>query len=96
MADLTDWQIVELYYKPAVERSRQFKQVRPGGTFEPSSPVLPRNEMPHPPLDSPLLKDWFVRTTSPFWGFDRACKEFDIQMKEYKESPPDVWWKALK
>jgi hypothetical protein len=95
---LTDWQIVNIYYKPALERQKAFRNQSGHGSYEPTlrHGSLPREELPHPDIESPLFKDWFIRTTCTYWGMDRAKQEFDLQMKEYREAPPDVWWRVKK
>lgn len=96
-AELTDFQIIEVYYKPAVERAKQFRQGQPqNAESEPAFGPMPKEDMPHPEIDSPLFKDWFVRTTASMWGMERALAEYEMQMKEYREAPADVWWRTQK
>ncbi len=86
---LTDWQIVNLYAKPAAERSEAMRKDMPGGGGSSSpSPRPSRNEIPHEP-GTEAHRNMIVAgmMAGPF-AYSRAKAEaaYDKQLADYKAS----------
>lgn len=104
IARLTDWQIENLYYKPALEREKEFKKNSPqvGERASPTShaPQVddePPKQMAHPKIGTPAFRYWYIAKMGPYVGGPKAAAAlFDEQMKQYKDLPPDKWWNNVK
>ena len=105
VADLTDWQILNLYYLPAIERAEKVRGQQPS-IPGPSQPTSQRESGVHfdtetgigsgiaaPDPASPEFKGWYVRTMTPWMGREAAEREFEAQKREYETAPADAWWR---
>lgn len=106
VAELTDWQILNLYYLPAIERAKQIEishsvgphaldspQRERGANFDANLAIGSGIKAPDPA--SPGFKDWYLRVMSPWMGKAAAERQFEVQKHEYETAPADAWWRKL-
>jgi hypothetical protein len=93
VAELTDWQIEHLYYRPAIERAQKLESDIAKTNPNAVTPVgrgdgLPTDEeLKHPPIGTPAFKDFIVRKFQAFgMSYDKAVKMYEAQAKQYKPS----------
>lgn len=86
--ELTDWQIENLYAKPAAERAEEIRKDMPERSSEPSRPGA-KSEQPMPEPGTPahrfLMMSAFLNGPFPM-SPEKAEREYERQMAQWRAS----------